>query len=76
MNNYNGCDCDEHRAETGQLTETEAETLAVMLTSATRKMAKVRDDKGYVWENPYRAIHDMCQGFYEIAPLAVYGVCI
>jgi hypothetical protein len=60
----------------GKLTETEAETLAVMLTGATRKMARVRDGATYAWVSPYEAIRDLCEGFYEIAPLAVYGVCI
>jgi hypothetical protein len=66
----------------GKLTETEAETLAVMLTSATRKMACVKTGAPlgrpdyYAWVSPYEAIRDLCEGFYEIAPLAVYGVCI
>jgi hypothetical protein len=39
-------------------------------------MARVKDGGTYAWESPYEAIRDLCEGFYEIAPLAVYGVCI
>jgi hypothetical protein len=65
--------------EAGNLTETEAETLAVMLDSASRKMARTKaripgtGEYGYVWENPYEAVHDMCEGFYAIVP-GEYGI--
>jgi hypothetical protein len=61
------------------ITETEAETLAVMLNHASRKMARVKartpgsGEYGYVWENPYEAVHDMCEGFYAIVP-GEYGI--
>lgn len=65
------------------LTSTEAETLAVMLTSASRKMARVRDripgtgQYGYVWDlNTEDAMRDMFEGFYEIFPVAEYGITI
>jgi 23S rRNA maturation-related 3'-5' exoribonuclease YhaM len=64
---------------TGKLTETEAETLAVMLDHASRKMARVKaripgsGEYDYVWENPYEAVHDMCEGFYAIVP-GEYGI--
>jgi hypothetical protein len=65
--------------EAGKLTETEAETLAVMLDHASRKMARVKaripgsGEYDYVWENPYPAVHDMCMGFYDIVP-GEYGI--
>jgi hypothetical protein len=61
------------------LTRTEAETLAVMLTSASKKMARVKDrapgssDYGYVWDKPYEAVSEMCQGFYAVVP-EEYGI--
>ena len=63
-----------------KLTVTEAETLAVMLDSASRKMATVRAYDGYTgradyaWDGPtaYRASAEMFAGFYEIAPMGVY----
>jgi hypothetical protein len=63
----------------GVITETEAETLAVMLQHASRKMARVMDrvpgtsDYGYVWANPFPAIHDMAWAFSDIVPVE-YGI--
>lgn len=61
------------------LTRTEAETLAAMLTSANHAMARTKtripgtDDYGYVWDKPYEAVADMCEGFYSIVP-GEYGI--
>lgn len=57
------------------LTDTELETLAVLLDSASEHMTYVRNSDGrYVWGNPDRtagdnltsAIEEMISGFYEI----------
>ena len=58
-----------------QLTVTEAETLAVMLDSASRKVASVRTSTGdYAWplEDDTEVISDMFRGFYDIAPYGVF----
>ena len=58
-----------------KLTVTEAETLAVMLDSASRKIARARDHKGaYVWamRGDTEVISDMFRGFYAIAPYGVF----
>jgi hypothetical protein len=58
-----------------QLTVTEAETLATMLDSASRKIATVRTHTGaYAWPltDDVDVISDMFRGFYEIAPYGVF----
>ena len=61
---------------TSQLTKTEAETLAVMLTSAGRRMSRTRIDGRYIWHavtsdnDPWL---DMYHGFYDVTfGLGVY----
>jgi hypothetical protein len=63
------------------MTKAEAEVLAVMLASATRKVSRTKarvpgsDKYDYVWEKPYELVHDMCEGFYAIVPME-YGVFV
>ena len=60
---------------TSKLTVTEAETLAILLDSASRKIASTRDHKGaYVWpmRGDTEVISDMFRGFYDIAPYGVF----
>jgi hypothetical protein len=63
---------------TSKLTVTEAETLAVMLDSASKKIASVKTRTPglgiyeYAWTQPEDAIREMFRGFYDIAPAGVY----
>ena len=60
---------------TSKLTVTEAETLAILLDSASRKIASTRDHKGaHVWSfrDDTEVISDMFRGFYDIAPYGVF----
>jgi len=64
-----------------QITREEAEVLAVMLDSASKKIARVKDrvpgtDRwDYVWANPYAQVRDMYEGFYAVVP-PEYGICL
>jgi hypothetical protein len=59
-----------------QLTETELETLAILITSAGRRMSQARDDRGeYVWpHDPTSPVSfsasytEMLEGFYALQP--------
>lgn len=63
-----------------QLTVTEAETLAVLLDSASRKMATVRTRTpgtgtyAYAWDAATVSVAtgEMFRGFYDIAPYGVF----
>jgi len=45
-----------------RMTKTELETLAAMLDSGIRRMARTPS----AWPQPGHAAHDTCEGFYDI----------
>ena len=56
-----------------KLTAAEAETLAIMLNSASHAMCDAKNPDGtYASPKAVQAIEDMFTGFYQVAPDGIY----